>query len=201
MKTIKTRILVVEDESIVAIDIKTRLIKLGYEVSRIIATSEDVISAAEELKPDLVLMDISLKGPMLGTEVAQKIQVMLNIPIIFLIAYSDDKTLDQSKRAELFGYITKPFDNVDLRLTIEIALYKANAEKKRKNLILKLQKASDEIKTLSGLIPVCVSCKKIRDDTGYWQAVEKYVEEHSSALFTHSICPDCIAKLSPGLDL
>ena len=145
MERIKARILVVEDESVVALDIKMRLIRLGYEVSRIVSTGADAISAAQELKPNLVLMDISLKGPMLGTEAAQKIHDMLDIPIVFLTAHADDKTLGRAKMAEPFGYITKPFEGVDLRATIEIALYKAKAEKERKELTLRLQKALDEI--------------------------------------------------------
>lgn len=200
MADTKARIVVVEDEAIVAMDIKMRLLKLGYEVSRIVSTGEDAVIAAEQLRPDLVLMDISLKGSMLGTEAAQKIHAVLDIPIIFLTAYADDKTLDGAKTAEPFGYITKPFEDTDLRVTIEIALYKAKAEKERKELTLRLQKALDEIKTLSGLIPICASCKKIRNDKGYWQAVEQYIEERSGAQFTHGICPDCMRKLYPELN-
>jgi CheY-like chemotaxis protein len=200
MKDSKARILVVEDEAIVAMDIKMRLLKLGYEVSRIVSTGENAVNVAAELKPDLVLMDISLKGEMLGTEAAQKIHAALDIPIIFLTAYADDKTLDGAKMAEPFGYIIKPFEDTDLRVTIEIAIYKARAEKERKELTLKLQNALDEVKTLSGLIPICASCKKIRNDKGYWQAVEQYLEERTAAEFTHGICPDCVCKLYPELD-
>jgi len=220
MKETKARILIVEDESVVALDIKMRLIRLGYEVSRIVSTGADAISAAEELKPNLVLMDISLKGPMLGTEAAQKIHDMLDIPIVFLTAYASEKTLGRAKLAEPFAYIIKPIAPIDLRVTIEIALYKAKAEKERKELTLRLQKALDEIRTLSGLIPICASCKKVRDDPAYWQAVEQYMEQHpraqstpyqdsialfaweqyieqqSGEQFTHGICPDCIKKLS-----
>jgi CheY-like chemotaxis protein len=146
---------------------------------------------------------------------------MLDIPIVFLTAYADDKTLGRAKLAEPFGYIIKPvFEDADLRVTIEIALYKAKAEKERKELTLRLQKALDEIRTLSGLIPICASCKKVRDDTAYWQAVRQYIDQHpraqstsyqdsialfaweqyieqqSGEQFTHGICPDCIKKLS-----
>jgi CheY-like chemotaxis protein len=196
----KARILVVEDEAIVAMDIKMRLLKLGYEVVKVVSSGKDAVSAAEQLRPEMVLMDISLKGSMLGTEAAQKIHAILDIPIVFLTAYADEKTLDGAKTAEPFGYITKPFEDTDLRVTMEISLYKAKAEKERKELNLRLQKALDEIKTLSGLIPICASCKKIRNDKGFWQAVEQYLEEHSSAQFTHGICPDCMQKLYPELN-
>jgi CheY-like chemotaxis protein len=201
MEKTNVRILVVEDESLVALDIKMRLVQLGYEVPSTVSTGEQAIAAAGELKPDLVLMDISLKGLMRGTEAAQKIHAAFDIPIIFLTAYADDKTLDEAKLAEPFGYLTKPLDEVELRVMLEIALYKAAAENERKQLTLRLQKALDEIKTLSGLIPICASCKKMRDDTGYWQAVEQYIGQRSNAQFTHGICPDCIKKLYPDLDL
>jgi len=148
-----------------------------------------------------VMMDISLKGLMRGTEAAQKIHAALDIPIVFLTAYADEKTLSEAKLAEPFGYITKPLDEVELRVVLEIALYKAAAEKERKQLTLSLQKALDEIKTLNGLIPICAACKKIRDDQGYWQSVEQYIGEHSGAQFSHGICPDCIKKLYPDLDI
>ena len=71
-------------------------------------------------------------------------------------------------------------------------------EIERENLILELQHALKNIKTLSGLIPICASCKKIRDDQGYWNQVEKYITEHSDARFSHGICPACVKKLYPG---
>jgi two-component system, response regulator PdtaR len=193
------KILVVEDEAIVAMDIKLRLSQLGYEVPRVVAMGEEAFQAAEELKPELVLMDISLKGHMPGTEAAQRIHSELDIPIVFLTAYADENTLEKAKASEPFGYITKPFEDSDLRVAIELALYKAKAEKERKELMSKLQKAMDEVKTLSGLIPICASCKKIRDDKGYWQAVEQYIGERTSAEFTHGICPECMQKLYPGM--
>lgn len=80
---------------------------------------------------------------------------------------------------------------------MEIGLYKAKLEEERERLIAELQDALATIKTLVGLIPMCASCKKIRDDEGYWQSVERYIEEHSYAEFSHGICPDCLRKLYP----
>ena len=71
------------------------------------------------------------------------------------------------------------------------------AEEQREKLILELQKAISEIKTLSGLLPICASCKMIRDDKGYWKQIESYIKEHSEAEFSHSICPDCAKRLYP----
>ena len=74
------------------------------------------------------------------------------------------------------------------------------AEKEREDLIVKLQVALKQVKTLSGFIPICASCKKIRDDKGFWNVVEKYIEEHSNAEFTHGICPECSERLYPEID-
>ncbi|MFH1156963.1 MAG: hypothetical protein V1793_24470 [Pseudomonadota bacterium] len=72
---------------------------------------------------------------------------------------------------------------------------RTRAREERENLIRDLQKALDSIQTLQGLLPICSGCKKIRDDTGYWNQIETYIEKHSKALFTHSLCPDCLEKL------
>jgi CheY-like chemotaxis protein len=191
------RVLVAEDEGIVAKDIQLCLRRLGYTVPVIVASGEDAIKQSEETQPDLVMMDIVLKGAMSGTEAAAEIHRRWHIPIIFLTAYADDATLEKAKLAEPFGYITKPFDETELRINVEMALYKARMETERRELTNNLQKALDEVKRLSGLVPICASCKKIRNDKGYWQAVEQYIQEHSEAKFSHGICPDCIKKLYP----
>jgi len=195
MDSTKARLLIAEDESIVAMDIKMHLNKIGYEVLRTVLTGEEAIAAAGELKPDMVLMDISLKGDMLGTEAAEIIHNSFGTPVIFLTAYADADTLEKAKKSEPFGYITKPFEDTDLRVVIEVALSKAKAEAERRELTAKLQKALDEVKILSGLIPICAACKKVRDDQGFWQAVEEYIEKRSVAQFTHGICPECINEL------
>ena len=124
MATNKIGILVVEDESIVAKDIQQSLKKLGYEVLGVCATGEDAIAKAEQTKPSLVLMDIMLKGEMSGIEAADAIRQKLHIPIIFLTAYADSSTLAKAKVTEPYGYIIKPFKEIDLQTNIEIALYK-----------------------------------------------------------------------------
>ena len=105
----KANIQVVEDEAIVSKDIQQSLKKLGYNVVGSAATGEKAIEIARELKPDLVLMDIMLKGEMSGIDAADIIKEELNIPIIFLTAYADENTLAKAKVTEPFGYIIKPF--------------------------------------------------------------------------------------------
>lgn len=325
----KLRILIVEDESIIARDIQTSLLTLGYSVIAMVSNGDDAIKIAEEEKPDLILMDIILKGKMDGIETAIEIRKRFNIPIIYCTAYADDKMLERAKITESFGYLIKPFEDRELNITIEMAIYKHRMEtklkeseswlnttlksineaiiatdtkgqvtfmnpvaqlltgflqkdainkeiheiiniidtetaepiespitkvieqntatnlaidimktkeneniqvehsatairndneeiigvvmmirdiseriktqKSREKLINKLQAALTQIRTLSGLLPICASCKKIRDDKGYWNQIEYYIQEHSEAEFTHSICPECTKQLYPQL--
>ncbi len=124
----KYNILVVEDESIVSKDIQQSLKKLGYNIAGSAATGEKAIEIAHETNPDLVLMDIMLKGDMSGIETAEKIKASLGIPVIYLTAYADENTLSKAKVTEPYGYIIKPFKEIDLHTSIEMALYKHSKE-------------------------------------------------------------------------
>jgi CheY-like chemotaxis protein len=129
----KTNILVVEDESIISKDIQHSLKKLGYNVLGASSTGEKAIELALELKPDLVLMDIMLKGKLTGIDAAEKIKETLNIPVIFLTAYADEGTLAKAKVTEPYGYIIKPFKEIDIHTSIEMAIYKHQKEKELRN--------------------------------------------------------------------
>lgn len=118
-----TNILVVEDESIVAEDIRLSLEGLGYNVVDVVGTGEEAIKNIEEYKSDLVLMDIVLKGAIDGIETATQIRSRFNIPVVYLTAYADKKTLDKAKVSEPYGYILKPFNDLELHSTIETAIY------------------------------------------------------------------------------
>ncbi len=126
------RILVVEDESIVAMDIKHRLESMGYIVPAITSSGEEAVKKAAETNPDLVLMDIVLKGEMDGIDAAQQIKDTLDIPVVYLTAYSDERTLKRAKITGPFGYIIKPFEDRELHSAIEVALYKHEMESKLK---------------------------------------------------------------------
>jgi PAS domain S-box-containing protein len=120
--------MIVEDESIVALEIKDRIISLGYEVVNVVSSGEIAIIKAGESKPDLILMDIMIKGSMDGIETAKKIREKYDIPAIFLTAYSDEKTIQRAKISEPYGYLLKPLQERELRTTIEMALYKHRTE-------------------------------------------------------------------------
>ncbi len=124
----KKRIMVVEDERIIAEDIKRSLLNMGYEVPAIASSGEDAIRKAKELMPDLVLMDIVLREKMNGIDAAGHLRSIFNIPVIYLTAFADEKTLERAKVTEPFGYIIKPFEDRELHSSIEMALYKARIE-------------------------------------------------------------------------
>lgn len=128
----KIKILVVEDESIVAMDIKHRAESLGYEITNVTPSGEEAIQMIKDNTPDLVLMDIVLKGKMDGIEAAQNIHDKFDLPVLYLTAYSDEETLKRAKVTEPFGYIIKPFENRELHSAVEIAIYKHEMEKKLK---------------------------------------------------------------------
>lgn len=120
----KLNIFIVEDESIVAKDIQNSLTKLGYTVVGIANNGNDAIERIIDLQPDLVLMDIMIKGDLTGIDVSEKIKEKINVPVIFLTAYADEGTLSKAKITEPYGYILKPFKEIDLHSTIEMAVYK-----------------------------------------------------------------------------
>jgi PAS domain S-box-containing protein len=317
------RILIAEDDGIIAARLQSILTKMGYAVPAVVASGEEAVRQAAAVRPELVLMDIRLGGDLDGIEAGEQIGDQLGIPLIYLTAYMDEALLQRAKRTEPYGYLVKPIQDRELRATIEVALYKhrtdrqlreseeryravvsqsvegitlfeaetgclleANVafqhmlgytahetqalaiyavmahdraavdrdmalilksrqvavgerqfrckdgslidvevsaslithqerpviclvahditgrkqmERQRESLIAELQEALGRVKTLSGLLPICASCKKIRDDHGYWHQVEVYVGDHSNAEFTHGLCPDCGSKLYPGL--
>ncbi|HKR04083.1 MAG TPA: response regulator, partial [Bacteroidia bacterium] len=119
----KTKILVVEDENIVAKDIQNTLIRLGYDVPATASSAVIAFDKLDEVKPDLVFLDIRLKGDMDGIQIAERIKTEYDLPVIFLTSYADKNTLDRAKLTQPYGYLIKPFNESDLQSTVEMALY------------------------------------------------------------------------------
>jgi len=144
-----SRLLVVEDEVLVARDIQARLQRMGYEVVGTVARGEDAVSKALAESPDLILMDINLKGEMDGIEAATQINEVSSVPVIYCTAYSNDEVLERAKITSPFGYVLKPFDNRELEINIEIALFKHQVEqdlaKTKQNLDATLTNVSDGV--------------------------------------------------------
>lgn len=157
---------------------------------------------------DLILMDV-LMPEQDGVEACREIKRrdhLRDIPIIMVTAKSDLSNLQAAFAAGAIDYITKPVNNVELlaRVSSALTLKQEMDCRKARELELRrsndaLQKALKEVKVLRGLIPICASCKKIRNDGGFWQQLEEYLGEHSEAEFSHGLCQPCIKKLYPGV--
>ena len=120
----RAQILVVEDEAVVAMDIQSKLEDLGYSVIALIRTGEEAVQTACEMRPDLILMDISLQGDMDGIAAAACIQACNPTPLVYMTSHGDKDTLHRARMTEPLGYVIKPFDERDLRAAIEVALNK-----------------------------------------------------------------------------
>lgn len=125
----EVKILIVEDERILALGLKKKLEKLGFKVTDAVSTGENAIESVKADKPDLILMDIVLKGEMDGIEAAKLIINLHNIPIIYLTAYADDKTIERAVKTYPYGYLMKPYQERELKANIDMALHKFQHEK------------------------------------------------------------------------
>jgi len=128
----KAIIIVVEDEGLIAFDLKMRLEQVGYIVAAIADNAIDALVSVERFQPSLVLMDIRLRGPVDGIETADQIRQRFHVPFMFVTAHADRETLDRARITEPCGYIVKPFHSVDLRALIEMALWKHQMEQERR---------------------------------------------------------------------
>ncbi len=124
------RIMIVEDENIIAMDLRMRLQALGYTIVAMAATGEDAIRQAEAQRPDLALMDIVLRGALDGIQATEQVQGRLGIPVIYVTAYSDETTVQRARLTEPYGYVLKPFEDRELKTVIEMVLYKAAMERR-----------------------------------------------------------------------
>lgn len=195
----KINVLVVEDESIVSKDIQQSLKKLGYNVVGAASTGDKAIEIAGAELPDIVLMDIMLKGEMNGIEAANEIKNLYEIPVIFLTAYADEATLSKAKISQPYGYVLKPFKEIDLHTTIEMATYKHQKEReivKERDLLYSLAENKDNkdfvfVKSNSKLV------KLKNDEIYYIEALKDYVVIHTDgARYTiHSTMKDINAKM------
>lgn len=323
-ETDQATILIVEDNVIVAQDIRSRIEQLNYAVSACVTSGEAAVQSAMDHPPDLILMDIKLKGRMSGIDAYTAICDEIKVPVIYLTSYSDEDTLAKAKLTGPAGYIVKPFEDEDLKTGITIALHQFKLAEELKEsqqqyhgvvntiqdsvvvvgedqcvkfvnqafcrmyqytadeaiglyapdlihsdfhpvferfmdelkkdgvfsgrtidirkdgstfytdvsgasiqfsgkacflavirditeqiqaeeaLIAernKLKKALAEINQLSGLLPICGHCKKIRDDKGYWNQIDEYIQNHADVTFSHGVCQECAKKYYPNIDI
>ena len=130
MNDTRPSILIVEDEGVIALDIRATLGRLGYTVPAAVATGSEAIARVEELRPDLVLMDIHLRGEMDGVEAARAIRDRFGVPVIYLTAFADPATLQRARITEPFGYLLKPFEERELHIVIEMALQRHDLQRR-----------------------------------------------------------------------
>jgi CheY-like chemotaxis protein len=201
-----TTLLIVDDEPInLAV-----LIEYLESYDLTILVARDGESALEKVhygQPSLILLDILLPEGMNGFEVCRRLKIneaSKDIPVIFMTALNDLNSKVRGFEVGAVDYITKPFEfqEVMARVTTHLTLQALQKKLEQKNEAYRfknqqLREALAQVKTLHGLLPICADCKKIRDDSGYWQDVAVYIRDHSAVEFTHGLCPDCAIRLYP----
>jgi CheY-like chemotaxis protein len=193
-------ILIVDDVPVNLELLAEMLRERGYE-PRPVPGGRLALQAARAEPPDLILLDINMPE-MSGFEVCAHLKAdaaLKDIPVIFITAFAE--TEDKVKAFALGGvdYITKPFQAAEVAARVATHLWLRKLQFDLALTVGTLRKALEDIRTLRGIIPICASCKQIRDDKGAWEAVETYVSAHSEAQFSHGICPACIRKLYPDV--
>ncbi len=201
----KLGVLLAEDDFLVVEMIKRLLSQLGLTLLGHAVNGRQSVEMTQSLHPDVILMDI--KMPELdGIEATRRIQDTCPTPVVILTAHEAPKLVQRASEAGAGAYLVKPpvAGEIERAITIAMArfndmlrLRELNRELEIRN--CELQEALDHIKTLRGLIPICASCKRIRDDQGYWQQVEIYIRDHTEADFSHGLCPECAARLYPDI--
>ena len=193
-------ILIVDDTSKNIELLGTILDREGYDISAAM-TGGQALATLHEIEPDLILLDVMMPD-MDGYEICRRIKSDISrkdIPVIFLTAKTETEDIVTGFTAGGVDYILKPFhpEVLTARVRTHVELYRG--KKEREKLLSELEHALGMVKQLSGILPICSFCKKIRNDEGYWSQVEEYIKNHSEADFSHSICPECLKKHYPEM--
>ena len=187
------RVLIAEDDVLVGDVIQSELERMGHRVAGRAADGRQAVDLTKCLRPDIVLMDIAMPE-VDGLEAARQIQEQCPRPVVLLTAHEETDFVSRASALGVGAYLVKPPNGPELARTMAIAEARFADLMELRRLNAELQAALDKVKVLSGFIPICAGCKKVRNDEGFWQEVEKYVMEHSGATFSHGLCPDCIKK-------
>jgi len=203
---INLKILIAEDDYMVAREIRFLLEKIGYSNIEEAGDGDDAVQKAKALSPDLILMDIKMPK-MDGIEASRIIQKNSPAPVVVISAHESPEMLELANEAGISAYLTKPIEEAELdrAITIAVARHRDLKEIRRLNRELEerndeLYKALEEIKTLRGILPMCSFCNKIRDEKGEWVRVDAYIYRHSEAKISHGLCPDCLKKHYPDFE-
>lgn len=197
------RVLIVDDKP-ENIDLTMKILEPeGYNLA--FATSgAKAIEVARHFMPDLILMDVMMPPGMNGFEactILKSDRLTCDIPVVFLTAKTETAAIVEGFHCGGQDYIPKPFRREEVLSRVHTHVQVRLLIRRQARLIDELQHALAHVKTLRGLLPICASCKKIRDDDGYWHQIESYLRTHADLDFTHGICNDCARRLYPDLDL
>jgi DNA-binding response OmpR family regulator len=197
------KVLVVDDSPDILLLSTSILRRAGYEVLEA-STGKECIDAVQTHHPDLVVLDVMLPD-MKGMDVCKQMKNDKRSEDIFVILASGIQVSSELQAEGLDigadGYIVRPISNKEFLARVQAGERIKRAEdalrakeREQEELVSQLKEALTEIKTLKGFIPICASCKKIRDDEGYWDQLEAYISKHTDAVFTHGLCPECVEK-------
>jgi len=202
------RLLIVEDEAAHAAAIQ-RAFESDHAGTRIevVRTLQEFRNCRDTRPPDLALLDLNLPDGR-AVEVTTNPPEAGSFPILVMTSYGNEQVAVEAIKAGALDYVVKSAEAfATMPRTVDRALreWKLLVERRdaaaaQKRLIVQLEEALSRVKTLSGLLPICSSCKRIRDDHGYWSAVESYIQGHTDAQFTHSYCPECTEKYLAKLE-
>ena len=197
------KILIVDDDPDLLFATARIIQAAGYEVLTT-GTANKGMELANKNLPDLILLDVILPDAD-GYALCRQIKEDPVLQKIYVVLISGTKTdsTDQADGLEVGadGYIARPITNRELLARVNAMVRIIKAERERDRLIIQLEEALARVKKLNGLLPICAGCKKIRDDKGYWNQIELYLKEHSDAIMSHGICPECAEKYYPDLNI
>ncbi len=183
MDETKNSLILIVDDNISNLQVLGALLsQKGYEIA-VAIDADKALEFLENDSPDLILLDIMMPGTD-GYELCRMIKVkeeLSEIPVLFLTALTDPDDIVKGFDAGGVDYVSKPFNNAELLARIKTHIG--------------LKKAKDELKVLRGTLPICVRCRKIKDEDGYWKIVEEYIESHTDLLFSHGLCDCCSNEL------
>src|SRR4051812_11603760 len=194
------RILIVEDQRLIAADLANTLRKLGYEVVGNVASGEEAIGRSDQVRPELVLMDVRLRGEMDGIHAAEIIRDRFNLPVVFLTAYADEETILRAKKTTPYGYLVKPFNERELRATIEIAFYTHQMERTLADERARRQGAEEFKVLVDGVKDYAIFMVDVHGRVMTWNSgaerLKGYTDEIIGESFTRFYVPE---DLSAGL--
>lgn len=193
------RILIADDDLTSRTVLLAVLQKLGYEVLAVSDGEEALRTLKQPDAPRLAILDWQMPG-LDGAEVCRRLRALeTDQPpyLILLTVRGSKKDISEGLHAGADDYLAKPFDPSELGARIEVGNRIIALQDRLTGKVRELQDALGQIKTLRGILPICASCKKIRDDAGYWKQVEAYVSAHSEATFSHGFCPQCLDRYFP----